>query len=150
MEQFVINVISQICTLRQAQKLARMGVQQTTLLYHHKSSALSGDGWAVGTQSDITTLFSTEVFSAYNVAEFGAILQKETKYCYYHPPSGMWSHEHATEKEKLFSTQAQCYAARLIWCMGIEPLRWTSEFVNDRLKKFLGEEEHIKFSKLIN
>jgi len=136
MAELFINVSSQVCTLKQAGILQRLGLLQKSLLYHHKSSALSGDGWAIGTESDITTLFSTDVLSAFNTAELGAMLLKETRYCYYHPGTGMWSHEHALEKEKLFSTQAQAYAARLIWRMRIEPLKYTAEFVNQRLINF--------------
>lgn len=141
-----MNVATQICTLRQAEKFKKFGLQQISLLYHYQHPALSGDGWAVGTASDIFVFGlqaggskDANIFSAFNAAELGAILQKETRYCFYHEPSGMWSHQHAHDGEKLFTTQAQCYAARLIWRMGIEPLKWTAAFINNRLQKFLGE-----------
>lgn len=147
-----MNVITQVCAKKQAEKLKKLGLLQTSLLYHYYSPAFDhkcspafiGDGWAVGTAKD-ALVFGVEIglsegqqFSAYNTAELGAMLLKETKYCWYHNPSGMWSHDNATNPG-LFETQAQCYADRLIWRMGIEPLKWTPYFVNNRLLKFLGE-----------
>lgn len=139
-----MNVITQVCTLKQAQKFKRFGLLQNSLLYHYCAPALGGDGWAVGTAKD-ATIFGVEIglsedgsVSAFNTAELGAMLLKETKYCWYHNPSGMWSHDNVTNVH-LFETQAQCYADRLTWRMGIEPLKWTPYFVNNRLLKFLGE-----------
>lgn len=77
---------------------------------------------------------------AYSVAELGAMLQKDTRDCYYHNLSGMWTHHHtkwlADSGHELFATQAECYADIVLYYLHKHPQKHTADFYNQRLKKF--------------
>ena len=77
---------------------------------------------------------------AFNIGELGAMLLKETEYCYFHKPSGLWSHAsvgwNTDHTKRLFDTQAECYADRLLYLLTLFPVKYPAEFMNTRLKNF--------------
>lgn len=112
-------VQNQVCTREQAVFFKQAGLMQESLLFHYQSSAISQlincDGWTIGTRKDaeILGIASSNMLSAYNVGELGAMLCRETKYCYYHKPSHCWGMDRIVHSHGLFTSQAQCYAAIL-------------------------------------
>lgn len=164
-----VNAQNQCCTLEQAKRLNELWINQDVIWYwscffHHTPDAkfeicrrnkhgiyYDQEGWFDALHFPVQTPLTT--YAAYNVAELGAMLLKEARDCYYHQPSGMWSHSNAgwmtiqVEKKgavmhedigthNLFSTQAECYGDRLLYLMHQYPIKYPAEFVNTRLKKF--------------
>lgn len=78
-------------------------------------------------------------FAAFSVAELSSMLLKQVNDCYFHNPSGMWSHSAAmwekNNHQDLFSTQAECYADRVIYLMSVHKSKYNAEFINSRLLK---------------
>lgn len=140
-----MNIVNQVCTRPQATELFKKGIATEGYFYWIKFQM--PQEWVICSTGNlphnvIAKCADDEILSAFTVAELGAMLQKEVKECYFHQPSGMWSHAHAgwrldaEEKQLLFSTQAESYADHLLYLLNNYPVKWSADFVNNRLKKF--------------
>lgn len=126
--------------MKQAEALQKAGVLRESFLMFIQACTGS-DTWLLKTyESHPRTSNGIGWYYAYTVAELGAMLLTQTKGCSYHAQSGMWTHDRAKwnpeGSDNLFSTQAECYADRLICLMTTEPMKFSADFINTRLRKF--------------
>lgn len=121
-----MKLSDQVCTLQQAKRLKELGIAQDSLFYHTPNGILPKP----------FVNFTGESYSAYTVAELGAMMG-EGCYSYrptrtgFKPSKWAWRNEQG-EGEGPFETEAQARAAKQIW--DISSSKITAEEANKRLQ----------------
>lgn len=150
------NFENQCCTPEQAIALHKAGIEQDSLFYWSDALNLGKSlefvrRYLRDIYNDSNGNFSIlhfpvqfgQTYSAFNVAELGAMLLKHTEGCHFHNLSGEWTHDQAKiqpwtngVQHNLFKTQAQCYADRLLCLLAKNPVKYSPVLMGTRLKKF--------------
>lgn len=113
-----------VCGKTQARKLRELGISQVG---HH---VWAGNVlWTIPNDDAQLSGFSDTAI-AFDVAELGVMLQKETNECFFHNPTKCWSQKKSMNPD-MWGFQAHCYANWLIHCL--ETKRLSINEVNKRI-----------------